>query len=654
MLAYELRKSIIMEPTLVEPIVQAPAAIVTEQPVDENKVVVEEEEDDGEDLLTKELKLLSLVDQSTDPEVFERKWVAESKAFYDQEKAQEDKRYTIFHSTPDTDEGWKKATNEVFGPASHELRKSDFCFARSSQAPSQAVKTEKDWFLWLQRSEQYMIKGARTVDWVDPLLDERYDARSFREIVPLGVGYDYAVILADKPTKNEGDDDGGDKHTWSMYTARLTASDPRYVNSVSRRENLGLLQDKSNNNSRLAAIRRMNTIAYHRSTCGTLPRPSHGATHGKHVSLYWSRQNPLDKTRRDREVLRIYRLPKLSPEDMVELPIPQRVGFTHYEVHWPLLVFACSNQYLFDIPWVADLQGAQAHRGVEKGPPCDLIVVVDLEKRILLRSWGATGRVNCLSLYPSGTSVSEESIPLDQVKVLWNIDMEEGHELDKYTLESFLVKPVTETSNDIPADYYWRSGQEELALKAKHNFAFKSPPNESCRMIRRSANGHTVQISTNNVSVKVAELKPLFPGDQIYFGRDFPVIDRCIHLNTCYTLLPDYTVQFSCIRAADPKDAVKAASQFCLKDLKDYGEVPNKNYPPPRQLFYKAIWTSVSHVVFQFPDGTLLFSHAMDEVEMARYKRSVAEARKQEEDKKKLQQLVESKTWEAILQEAKA
>lgn len=588
-------------------------------------------EDPVDRLLASDMDLLSLVEKSSDPDHIEKGWIEQSKKFYDYEMSQQDKRYLLLTQAPKTNEEWEALCVKVFGDKCLELRKTDFCFARN-HPPEKPVKTGQELFSWLQTSEEYMLKGARTVDWTDPQMDQNYEQRPLHDVVPLGVGYDYAVIMASQkatPTK------------WSLYCARLTASNPRYVNSVTRSENMMLLGDREENNKRLAALRQLNTVAYVKGGCGNFERPVHGATHGKVVSLFWS-----GPERKNADLMRIYKLPSLSAQNVIELEFPAgRV--THYDLHWPLLVFACSNQYLFDAPWVKGLRNAANFTSVsEISPSCDLIVVVDLQEHILLRAWDAIGKINCLELSPNQTAVSHESVPLEDVKVLWNVDVPEDPIKDKTTFEDYVLQAK---STDIGADYLWRPIKDEMRLKTECNQTFRSKPNEPSRMIHRSLEGHTVQISDNNASVKVVA-STLFPVSQLYYTRECRIVDRTVHLNSCYTMQHDYAVQFACLRAAKTEDAMNSVSLFSLKNLVDYGESPNKQYPPPKRMFYKAIWTSVDRVVFQFQDGTLLFSHAMTPTELARRKKQIAEARHAMESKNATKELVEKKTMNAILE----
>lgn len=641
---------------------------------------------DADKLLEAEMELLSVEDKAEDFDEIEKGWIKKSAEFHAQEKASQDKRYTLLQSRPQTDAEWTAVCKKVFGSRCLELRTRDFCFTRDHK-PDMPVGTDQELFAWLQTTENRMLKGARAYNWVDPLLDEKYEKRILDPVVPLGVGYDYAVIMArhkstsssslppsktaspkgpvfsaegkteeqlreeiKEKLKAELDANKKAKEAdaatvdWSLYTCRLTAHGSRYVNSVTRAENIELLSKREDNNARIANYARLGNTAYVKARCGNFSKPAHGSVHGNWVSLFW-----ISDTNGKNDLLRLYKLPKLSPNDCIDLEFPAE-AVTHYELSYPLLVFAVSNQYLFDIPWVSKLLNAEYFTQISKETTVsDYIVVVDLQAGSLLRAWPAEGSVKCLSLSTSQTSVAEEKEPLDQVKVIWNISTSDDK--NGATLEDFLTPRTPET--DIQADYLWRPAKDELELKTKKNFSFKSRPDEPPRLIRRSIEGHTVQLSENNISVKVLGTE-LFPKTEYYYGRDYPVTDRAIFLNSCYTLMTNGVFQFSCVRAAEPSEALRCVSQFALKDLVDYGESPQKVYPPSSRMFYKAIWTSVTHVVVQYPDGTLVFIHSMSERELAIHRKQVAEMRKNMENKQALKELVEKKTFEALAEEEKA
>lgn len=640
--------------------------------------------DQIDDILARELALYASVREKNDFEKMRERWVQESSAFHEHEKTLENKQYSILAGmNPKNDNDWKEICEKVFGPICHIIKENDYAPKLRRLTGVRDLSTYENLFMWMSRSEQYLLRGTRGVNWVDPLFDANLKERKFHKVVPVGCGYEYAVILASRePTNKSSDQDPDRQPLWSLYTAHITSAQGRFMNHATIQEAQQIFA--SEDHTKIRELKAQTQVVYNKGGCGNFVRPDTAAVHGHYVSCVWTNQphaestfaqealsaryeqarsqsaqvlenfiiesgkNPIAHIKNtNMDILRIYRLPRLSGDarDIIELDFPLDI-LTHYELLYPYFVFVCSNQYLFDIPWIPQLKDASNFISIKHMNDIrDFIVVVDLKNKVLVRAWDSPGRINCLSVYPTQNSTLDESIPLAQAKVIWNISASEDSPEHRATFESFLLG---DSNNELGFNYLWRSAKEEVVLKSKTNLSFKSPPNEASVVIRRDHGGHTVQISPNNMSTLILANPPLYKTNEIYYGRDQNYIDRMIYANTCITLYPDYSITFGSIRAAEAKDALRPVSRFALSDLKDYGERAGKIRPPPVLCYYKAFWLSVERMAVLFQDGTLLVMKAMSEQELQKLKETTAQLRKQHEAKQKVKELAEKQKRQAV------
>jgi hypothetical protein len=586
-------------------------------------------------------------------------WVVQSADFYERELSQEDHRHSmVVKMNPSTEDDWKEVCEKMFGKLVHLVKAKDLYAARPQAGNGGSLDRDashawKNLFAWLSRSEQFFMRGMRAPDWIDPTLDDLFQRRAFEKIVPVGVGYDHAVILASpvrEGAKRPHQQD--DKAHFTFYVARLTANNPRYVNHRTARENVEAIEQKDSR--RLDEYRKANTTCYSRASCGFFARPDHVEIHGNRVSAVWTK---VPGTQPVQDMLRIYKLPKLlaNPSDMVTLMFPDGI-LNHYEIHWPYFVFSCSNQYLFDIEWVRRLRNIGDFASVhDQEGSRDFITVVNLQTQVIERTWDVPGTVTYIGMYPPKNSVLCESIDPKHMKVLWSCDDSSNPQsaYHRALFEDHILRSDDGASREMEMRPLWRDMKDEVELKRAKNITYKSPPNEPPRAIHRYHGDHTVMISENNFSTLVCTSPPLFPTNEIYFGRDQVILNRAIYNNVCVTMYADYAIGFSCIRAPEANKALHTVSRFSLKELEDWGESGGKVRPDPAVLRYKSIWMSVDRIAVLFQDGTLVFLNAMSEQEVERIRHLTAAMRKNKATKMQLQDLVQKKVYSAADEELK-
>lgn len=602
-----------------------------------------------------ERELAERVSKETDFPGTLKKWVAQSQAFYEREAEEESQLHKlVVKSNPQTEADWKEVCEKMFGEQVNAVKEKDLLFARPNASLNTAhVKSQdhawRNLFAWLSRSEQFMLRGMRAPDWIDPAYDELFQRRQFEYVSSVGVGYDYAVILGCpmRPEKKES-------KTCTFYVAHLSAAgNSRMANYRNAQENIEILG--SDNNKAKAELRKTPVSAYLKSSAGFFLRPDHADIHGNRVSAVWTNVSCEGNENKKQDMLRIYKLPRLqnNEKDMTTLMFPVGV-ISHYEIHWPYMVFSCSNQYLFDIEWVARLLNIEHFKSIrEVEGSVDLIVVVDLQAMSMERVWDVPGEVSFISLYPPKNSVLCESVPLDQVKVLWSC--EDASKPDsphhRAQFEDYMLRRKDPT--DIEVNHLWRRAEDELELKRSKNITYKSPPNEPPSAIHRYHGGHTVMISANNFTTLIKKSMPMFPSNEIYFGRDNLIVNRAIYNNVCVTMYPDYALGFGCTRAPEAKKALQVVSRFTLKELEDWGEASGKVRPNPTVRQYKSLWMNTERIAAQFQDGTLVFLTAMSEKEVIRLKEVITGARKNKATKEQLKEMVERKVHTAADEQMK-
>lgn len=657
-----------------------------------------------------EAEVAAKVAEETDFKREREKWIKQSAAFHDQEMKMEDNRYrVVVGMNPKTDDDWKEICYKMFGGELLERVLTGDLHAARPDSRSGLEFDRKDsskrWlnlFQWLSRSEQFFMRGMRMPQWVEPCYDELFTERKFAEDpVPVGVGYDYAVVLAplapkiaspapepkQKKTDLKASSDGAEvmdatvpaaatpsgqdialaaelnpgqfypsimrvseekpQVLWNFFVCNISRvpERPRPANWRTAKENAEVL--KSNNNKMIGELKKASPIAYVKASCPAMVKPAYVAIHGDWVSAVWTDRSAPQAPAAKADLLHLYKLPRmmLNPGDFVELLFPSGI-LDKYELHWPYFIMVCNNQEFFGIPWVAELGNVKSYKKIKNMTTVkEFMFVINLQDKILTRAFEipSTGVVDHLALYPPKNSVLCASVDPRDVKILWTCD-DPGGPTHRALFEDYMLR---DKSSDIEMNYMWKRAEQEVEQRRTKNIVHVSPPDLPARAIRRFHGGHTVMISAYNHSTLVRDSPPLYPTNEIYFGRDQVILDRAVYLNTVVTLYADYTIAFSCARASDPTRAVSTISRFSVKDLIDWGDNPGRIIPKSRVLYYKAIWMAVDRIVVQFQDGMLLFLSAMSEREYVSMKELVAKARLNKETKNQLQQLVEKKVTDA-------
>jgi hypothetical protein len=182
---------------------------------------------------------------------------------------------------------------------------------------------------------------------------------------------------------------------------------------------------------------------------------------------------------------------------------------------------------------------------------------------------------------------------------------------------------------------------EELELKDFEACGkrYKSKAIEPACLSQCFPGGHHIQITPNNVGIRIRENPPTFPEPHTYICRDAQVVDMAIYGNMVVSLTPDNRVEFAAIRHASDEEAkqgLKPTSAWRLEDLERHGD--RKHAKPTEEEkhsvgTYKAIWMCSDRVKVLFPDGTVVSFTGLNDDEMKRY-RDVQKNTRQEQIKR--------------------